>query len=97
MNATSIQAITDTVCHTLGVTIEQLKDKTRLPEIVDARKIISLLHYHFNGKDPYTVSEFIGKDRASVYNYIKRGNYHMECEKTFRNKYNQCLNKLLSI
>lgn len=90
-----IGVIAEAVCRATGITLEQLRSKTRdIPEWVDARKIVTLLYYEYNGKIPYPVAHYMERERTSIMAQYRSGMGLLETDKNFQYTYTACINAL---
>jgi chromosomal replication initiation ATPase DnaA len=87
----SINELETAVCNVFEVGIDELRAKTRVSHITNARKALYYVNFIKGIMSSNSLARRYGYTHASVLFGIKKCQYHMETEPEYKHKINQLL------
>lgn len=91
----AIRKLTPIICAEFRVTEQDLKSEDQHRRVADARNAFCFLMMKLVGAHPRVLSRFLGRDRSTIYNSVKRANWLSETEAEYRRKVNTCKQLLI--
>lgn len=93
MEKTKTQEILmDIVSETLLISRDRIKSKNRLKEVVDARKIYSILVKTYTGTTLSTIGRILNRNHATIIHYEKEHESQYKYDMEYREKFVNCKN-----
>jgi chromosomal replication initiation ATPase DnaA len=90
----TLKEITYAIHRVTGVNV--IKNDSRKSEIVDAKRVYSLLASRRTNESLRTIGDYIGKNHDLIIYHKNKGLDYLETDKSFKKLYKRCVNKIES-
>lgn len=95
INCTTMEQITNQIAiaveHATGISLLQIKGRSRKEEVVEARKIFAIMYMQAMQCKDYDAAAVINRDRSSVAYYVSMHNAMYGSDKIYTKKYTNCV------
>lgn len=88
------RSITKALVEEIGISVALMKGSTRTQEVVYARMIFSYILKNREHKSEAEIAEFLNKDRAAIYHYLRQFEDEVKHNKRLNAMYTKILNRL---
>ena len=90
----SLKEITYAIHRVTGINV--IQNDSRKSEIVDAKRVYSLLASRRTNESWGNIGEYIGMSHSLMIHHKNKGLDYLETDKSFKKLYNQCIDKIES-
>ena len=91
----TLKEITYAIQEVTGINI--IRNESRKSEVVDAKRIYSLLAYQRTHETWGSIGDYINRSHSLMMHHKNKGLDYLETDKSFKKLYKRCVNKIESL
>ena len=91
----TLKEIVNGIQEVIGINI--IQNNSRKSEVVDAKRVYSLLATSRTKETSQSIGDYVGRNRSLISHHKKKGKDYLETDKNFKILYEKCVERIESL